>query len=69
MKVNISTNSIEKFNILQLKKIISFINTITYTEEVRQCIQKRYLYIPINQLDRGGNTIHIEEVPIYTNRN
>ena len=30
MKVNISTNSIEQFNILQLKKIISFINTITY---------------------------------------
>jgi hypothetical protein len=30
MKVNISTNSIEKLNILQLKKIISFINTITY---------------------------------------
>ena len=30
MKVNISTNSIEKLNILQLKKIINFINTITY---------------------------------------
>lgn len=30
MKVNISKNSIEKLNILQLKKIISFINTITY---------------------------------------
>jgi len=40
---------------------------INYTEEVRQCIQKRYLYVSIIQLHRGGKTVHTEEVPIYTN--
>ena len=39
-----------------------------YTKEVRQCIQKRYLYIPINQLHRGGKTVYTEEVSIYTNQ-
>jgi hypothetical protein len=34
--------------------------SINYTEEVRQCIQKRYLYIPINQLHRGGTTVYTE---------
>ena len=37
---------------------------INYTEEVRLCIQKRYLYIPINKLHRGDNTMYTEEVPI-----
>jgi hypothetical protein len=26
---------------------------------------ERYLYIPINQLHRGGETVHTEEVPMY----
>ena len=42
--------------------------SINYKEIVRQCIQKRYLYIPINQLHRGGMPVHTEEVPIYTNQ-
>jgi hypothetical protein len=42
--------------------------SINYIEEVRQCIQKRYLYILISQLHRGGNTMYTEEVPIYTNQ-
>jgi hypothetical protein len=41
---------------------------IHYTEKVGECIQKRYLYIPINQLHRGGMPVHTEEVPIYTNQ-
>jgi len=41
--------------------------SINYTVEVRQCIQKRYLYIPIYQLQRGGKTVYAEEEPIYTN--
>ena len=41
--------------------------SINYTEEVIQCIPKRYLYIPISKLHRGGKTMHREEVPIYTN--
>jgi hypothetical protein len=41
---------------------------INYTEKVGECIQKRYLYIPINQLHRGGMPVHTEEVPIYTNQ-
>ena len=28
-------------------------------------MQKRYLYIPINQLHRGDETVYTEEVPIY----
>ena len=40
---------------------------VNSTEEVGQCIQKRYLYIPIDQLHRGGKTMYTEEVPIYTN--
>ena len=28
-------------------------------------MHKRYLYIPINQLHRGGMTVYTEEVPIY----
>jgi hypothetical protein len=40
--------------------------SINYTEEVRYCIQKRYLYIPIYQLHRGGKKVYTEEVPIYT---
>ena len=39
--------------------------SFNYTEEVRQGIQKRYLYIPIIQLHRGGKTVHREEVHIY----
>ena len=42
--------------------------SINYTEEVRQCIHKRYLYIPIIQLHKGRKTVHTEEVPIYTNQ-
>ena len=41
--------------------------SINYTEEVRQCIQNRYLYRPIIQLHRGCNTMYTEEVPIYPN--
>jgi hypothetical protein len=44
---------------------INIYQTFNYTEEVRQCIQKRYLYIPIIQLHRGGKTVYTEEVPIY----
>ena len=42
--------------------------SINYTEEVRQCIQNRYLYIPIIQLHKGGKAVYTEEVPIYTNQ-
>ena len=42
--------------------------SINYTEEVRQCIQKRYLFLPISQLHRGGKIIYAEEVTIYTNQ-
>jgi hypothetical protein len=42
--------------------------SINYTEDVRQCIQKRYLYIPIYQLHRGSKTMYTEEIPIYTNQ-
>ena len=42
--------------------------SIHYTEEVIQCIQKRYLYIPIIQLHRGSMTMYTEEAPIYTNQ-
>ena len=40
---------------------------INYTEKVGHCMQKRYIYIPINQLHRGSKTVYREEVPIYTN--
>ena len=40
--------------------------SINYTEEVGECIQKRYLYIPIYQLHRGGKTMHTEDKSIYT---
>ena len=40
--------------------------SFNYTEEVRQCIQKMYLYIPINQLHRGGMTVYTKEIPLYT---
>jgi hypothetical protein len=40
---------------------------MSYIDEVSQCIQKRYLYIPINQLHRGSKILYTEEVPIYTN--
>jgi len=39
--------------------------SINYTEDIRQCIQKRYLYIPISQLHRGGEKVYTEEVPVY----
>jgi hypothetical protein len=42
--------------------------SINYTEKVGQCIQNRYLYIPINQLHRGGMPVYTEEVLIYTNQ-
>jgi hypothetical protein len=42
--------------------------SINYTEEVEQGIQKRYLYIPSFQLHRGGKTVYTEEIPIYTNQ-
>jgi hypothetical protein len=42
--------------------------SINYTEEGKQCIQKRSIYIPINQSHRGGKTVYTEEVPIYTNQ-
>ena len=42
--------------------------SVNYTEEVGQCIQNRYLYIPINQLHRGGKRVYTEEVHIYTNQ-
>jgi len=42
--------------------------SINYAEEVGQCIQKRYLYIPIYKLHRGGKTMHTEEVSIYTSQ-
>jgi hypothetical protein len=41
--------------------------SFSYTEEVRQCIQKRYLYIPIYKLHRGGKTMNTDEVPLYPN--
>ena len=50
------------------KRGIYIYQSINYTEDVRQCIQKRYLYIPINQLHRGGKTVHTEEVHINTNQ-
>ena len=37
------------------------------TQEVGQCIQKRYLYIPIYQLHRGGETEYKEYVSLYAN--
>jgi hypothetical protein len=39
--------------------------SINYTEEVRQCIQKRYIYILIGQLHGGGETVYTEEVHVY----
>jgi hypothetical protein len=42
--------------------------SFNYTEEVRQCIQNRYLYILINQLHRGGKKMYTEKVPIYANK-
>jgi hypothetical protein len=39
--------------------------SINYTEKVGQCKQKRYLYIPINQLHRGGMKVYTEELHIY----
>jgi hypothetical protein len=42
--------------------------SIHYTEELGQCIQKRYLYIAIIQLHRGGKRVYTEEAPIYTNQ-
>ena len=42
--------------------------SFNYTEEIRQCIEKRYLHIPINQLHRGDKTMYTEEIPIYTNQ-
>ena len=42
--------------------------SINYTKEVRQCMQKSYLYIPIDQLHRGSKILYTEEVPIYTNQ-
>jgi len=49
------------------KRGIYIYQSINYTEDVRQCIQKRYIYIPINQLHRGGRRVYTEEVSIYTN--
>ena len=47
----------------------NYINqSINYTEEVRHCIQKMHLYIPIYQLHRGGKTVYTEEVPTYSNQ-
>ena len=28
-------------------------------------MQKKYLYIPLSQLERGGRTVYTEEVHIY----
>ena len=42
--------------------------SVNYTEGVGQCIQIRYLYIPIIQLHRGGKTVYTEETPICTNQ-
>ena len=42
--------------------------SINYTEEVGQCIQKRYLYIPTYQLHRGGKIMHTEEVSLFTSQ-
>ena len=42
--------------------------SINYTKDVVQCMQKRCLYIPINQLHRGGKASYTEEVSIYTNQ-
>ena len=44
---------------------VSIYTNHSITQEARQCIQKRYLYIQINQLHRGGKTMYTEEVPIY----
>ena len=41
--------------------------SINYTDEVRKSIQKRYLYIPISQLHRGGKIMYTEEIPLHTN--
>ena len=49
------------------RRYIYIYQYINYTEEVIQCTQKRYLYITINQLHRGGRTKYREEVSIYTN--
>jgi hypothetical protein len=39
--------------------------SINYTEDIRQCIQKRYLYIPISQLHRRSEKVYTEGVPVY----
>ena len=52
----------------EYRRSIYIYQSINYTEELRLCIQKRYLYIPINELHRGSETSYTEAVPIYTNR-
>jgi hypothetical protein len=42
--------------------------SINYRDEVKKSTQKRYLYIPISQLHRGGKTMYTEEIPLYTNQ-
>ena len=46
---------------------VSIYTDHSITQEARQCIQKRHLYISIDQLHKRGRTMHAEEVPIYTN--
>jgi hypothetical protein len=61
-EVPIYTNQIIK----QRRYIPIYIyQSINYTEEVRQCIRKRYLHITISQLHRGGMTVYTEELHIY----
>ena len=45
---------------------VSIYSSQSITQEARECIQKRCLYIPINQLHRGGKRVYTEEVAIYT---
>jgi hypothetical protein len=59
------SNTEMRYHIVYRRGIYIY-QSINYTEEVRYCIQKRYLYIPIIQLHRGGKTVDTEEVHIYT---
>ena len=45
---------------------VSIYTNLSITQEVIQCVKKRYIYIPISQLHRGGRIMYTEEVPIYT---
>jgi hypothetical protein len=54
----------DRFDHIKANKSKLINNTSSDTEEVRQGIQKRYLYIPISQLHRGGKNMYTEEVSI-----